>query len=269
MCAKVAFVKNKAMLLFLLLLILPWCNMARIVSTFPSGTQMLIELGLSEEIVGVSNYCSHENTVQRIGSALSPNLERIASLRPHWVILPQMVGNKKLVDFLKAFSLNSIELKINNLNDLYESLEILGRRFHRQKKAKNIVEGIKRQTALVRRKLFPKRILFVVGVSRALGYFKNITVASRKTFYGDVLEHMGFTVVSPKKGLYPTLSLEDFSQLEIDGVVLITTKEFPENEKLWKRFNKRIRWVRVFQGRHYFVPGPKIVQHLIDIGIRL
>ena len=252
--------------LFFFFSLFSWCSTARIVSTFPSGTEMLVALGTAEEIVGVSNYCHYENSVERIGSALNPNLERIAKLRPNWVILPHMVGNKKLVDFLKAFSLNSIELKIDRLNDLYKSLEILGERFQRKKTAGDIIEGMKRQMAFVKKRTFPKRVLFVVGVSRASGYFKNITVASKKTFYADVLERMGFIIVSPDKGLYPTLGLEKFSQLEIDGVVLITTKEFPEDEKLLKKFNKRIRWVRIFKGRHYFIPGPKIVQHLIAMG---
>ena len=227
---------------------------------------MLVDLGLGDKIVGVSDYCRHKNSVARIGSALSPNLERIAKLRPHLVILPQMAGNKKLVDFLKAFSLNFIELKIDRLSDLYESLETLGKRFQKQETAENLVEGIKRQIGLVKKRTVSKRILFVVGVSWALGYFKNITTASKKTFYGDVLERMGFTVVSVGRERYPTFGPEKFSQLEIDGVVLITTQGVPNDETLWKKFNKRIRWVRTFQGRHFLIPGPTIVQHLIDMG---
>ena len=240
--------------------------LGKIISTFPSGTEILKSLELSDKLIGISDYCKYEKPIKRIGSALNPNLEQMAKLDPDWVILPHMVGNKKLLRFLKGFSINSIELKIDRLNDLYHSLEYLGSQFSKERKAKSIVEEIKKQLAIIKRKNAPQKILFVIGLSQGMGYIKNVTVASRQTFYGDVLEQMGLSVISPNRGRYPILGLEEFAQMNIDGIVMITTKKTSEDKNDWIKLNKKIKWIRFFEGQHYFIPGPKIVYHLMEIG---
>ena len=62
----------------------------RIVSTSPSITETLFDLGAGDRVVGVSDYCHfppQATTRPRIGSYLHPNAEVIARLKPDLVII--------------------------------------------------------------------------------------------------------------------------------------------------------------------------------------
>ena len=65
----------------------------RIISLTPASTEILFALGLDEEIIGVSTYCSRPGKAkekERVGSFSSPNIEKIISLKPDLVILTGM-----------------------------------------------------------------------------------------------------------------------------------------------------------------------------------
>ena len=236
-----------------------------IVSTVPSATEMLRSLHLSEYLVGVSDYCRNERVLPRIGSALVPRLELIARLDPRWVIVPKMAGGGKLTRFLKDRNIRVVSVGIDRLGDLYESLRVLGAHFDRRERAEAVVREIK--TALGPPEREREMVLVVVGAMEMAGHYKHITIASRESFYGDILAHRGFRVVSSGQGLYPSVSLEKFSTLKARGLVFITTKK-NQQEGLWKKLNTSLKWVRILEGPRYLVPGPDIVNALANLGER-
>ena len=65
-------------------------EVARIVSTSPSTTEVLFALGLGNRVVGVSVYCRYPAAAEalpKVGNFLRPNTEVIARLRPDLVIV--------------------------------------------------------------------------------------------------------------------------------------------------------------------------------------
>ena len=59
----------------------------RIVSLAPSLTETLFELGVGDQIVGVTVHCTYPPEAQekeKIGDFVHPNLEKIVSLIPTW-----------------------------------------------------------------------------------------------------------------------------------------------------------------------------------------
>src|SRR5688572_7649590 len=66
----------------------------RIVSLVPSQTELLCDLGLEEEVVGITKFCIHprrwQETKTRVGGTKKLNHEVIRSLSPDLVI-----GNKE------------------------------------------------------------------------------------------------------------------------------------------------------------------------------
>ena len=66
----------------------------RIVSLVPSQSELLWDLGLREELVGITKFCIHPTnmfkTVARIGGTKTINIEKIRSLQPDLII-----GNKE------------------------------------------------------------------------------------------------------------------------------------------------------------------------------
>ena len=66
----------------------------RIISTVPSQTELLYDLGLEKEVVGITKFCVHPQawykSKEKIGGTKTLNLEKIKALKPDLII-----GNKE------------------------------------------------------------------------------------------------------------------------------------------------------------------------------
>ena len=65
----------------------------RIISVVPSQTELLYELGLDEEVVGITKFCIHPDdwfeTKTRVGGTKNLNIKSIIELKPDLVIANQ------------------------------------------------------------------------------------------------------------------------------------------------------------------------------------
>lgn len=67
----------------------------RVVSLAPAVTETLLALGAGERLVGVSQYCRGDlGALPRVGSALTPQLEAIARLRPTLIVTSLVAGTQ-------------------------------------------------------------------------------------------------------------------------------------------------------------------------------
>ena len=66
----------------------------RIISVVPSQTELLADLGLSDQLIGITKFCIHPNYIyknkERIGGTKSLNINKIKALKPDLII-----GNKE------------------------------------------------------------------------------------------------------------------------------------------------------------------------------
>ena len=66
----------------------------RIISIVPSQTELLFDLGLDEEVIGITKYCVHPKgwieIKNKVGGTKKLNLEKIKELNPDLII-----GNKE------------------------------------------------------------------------------------------------------------------------------------------------------------------------------
>ena len=62
----------------------------RIISIVPSQTELLADLGLSDEVVGITKFCVHPNewfrSKARVGGTKQLNIETIHALQPDLII---------------------------------------------------------------------------------------------------------------------------------------------------------------------------------------
>ena len=72
----------------------------RIISIVPSQTELLFDLGLDKEIIGITKYCVHpkdwHETKTKVGGTKRLNMETIKELNPDLII-----GNKEENEKLK------------------------------------------------------------------------------------------------------------------------------------------------------------------------
>ena len=102
----------------------------RIVSVVPSQTELLSDLGLDEEVVGITKFCIHPNdwfrNKVRIGGTKNLNIEKIIELKPDVVFANKEENNKGDIDELqKHFPVWTSDIK--DLNDALNMIHQIGK----------------------------------------------------------------------------------------------------------------------------------------------
>lgn len=156
----------------------------RVVSCSPAITRMLFDMGLGEQVVGVTRFCALPpgQDRPRVGDALSFSSEAILSARPD-VILAQTDPAK----FRGVTDIDSgvrvVQLKIESLTDIPAAMRRIGRLLGREAEAHAAAERFERAVDAVRRSVEGKpapRVAFVMGTDRP-------TAAGAGTFVSDMI----------------------------------------------------------------------------------
>lgn len=76
----------------------------RIISLVPSLTELLFDLGLDQEVVGITKFCIHPDswfrTKNRVGGTKNVNIEKIAQLNPDLIIANKEENDKDNISYL-------------------------------------------------------------------------------------------------------------------------------------------------------------------------
>lgn len=97
----------------------------RIVSTVPSITELLSDLGLEDQVVGITKFCVHPalwfRTKNRIGGTKTLNIEKIKELQPDLVIANKEENVKAQIEALQQFT----EVLITEIRTPEDNLELI------------------------------------------------------------------------------------------------------------------------------------------------
>ncbi len=127
----------------------------RIISLAPSTTEILFELGLDKNIVGVSNYCNYPPealTKEKVGSFSQPSIEKIISLKPD-LILVAGLEQQPVADKLKKLRLNFLLVYPSDTKGLISSIRKIGIASGSPKKAEDLIEKINGQIDKLKKKV--------------------------------------------------------------------------------------------------------------------
>ncbi len=193
----------------------------RIISIVPSQTELLWDLGLRDEIVGITKFCIHPKEMHssktRVGGTKTLDIDKIKSLKPDLII-----GNKEenehsqIVELQKEFTVWMSD--IYNLNDAYKAINDIGALVSKKTEAEFLSTNIKKSFSQL--KQINKSVLYLI--------WKNPYMAAGKsTFIGDILNKIGLNNALEHAELrYPELSLIEIKQLNPD-VILLSSEPFP------------------------------------------
>lgn len=192
----------------------------RIVSLVPSQSELLWDLGLRDELVGITKFCIHPkelfNTVKRVGGTKTLHLDVIRDLKPDLII-----GNKEenelsqIIELQKQFKVWMSD--IYTLNDALEMIRSVGIVVHRENEANHLAQDI--EHSFFELKPVHKRTLYLI--------WKPYMAAGRSTFIGDMLQRIGLeNVLEDPKGRYPNLSIDEIKSLNPE-IILLSSEPFP------------------------------------------
>ncbi|MDO8428196.1 MAG: ABC transporter substrate-binding protein [Candidatus Diapherotrites archaeon] len=117
----------------------------RIVSLAPSNTEILLRLGLLNQIAGCTAFCpKFKNSFGPLilGSWLSIDFEKLEFLQPD-IIFTSTFLQESIVFELEKRKLPVLHLDVRSLNDVFQSINFIGKKVNLRDKAYEVMAGMK------------------------------------------------------------------------------------------------------------------------------
>ncbi len=243
----------------------------RIVAAAPNITEICCALGLAEQLVGRTRYCTYPPTIEGvrdIGSLVDANVETLHALRPDLILV---AGTSRAMSERFAHAGLTVEtLPDVTLGDLYTSVLRVGELAGRTKTARQLADGIRADLASVTeryRDVPPARVLLLIGTLAEPP--TPPFVAGPGSFYDDLLRLAGHTNVAPEGGgAFAPLSLEVIANVDPDVIIELdadgTARPGGDEQALrvWRQLGDlravARRRVHVLTGAQHFVLGPRV-----------
>jgi ABC-type Fe3+-hydroxamate transport system substrate-binding protein len=195
----------------------------RIISLVPSITELLHELGLDQETVGITKFCIHPNTWHqtktRVGGTKQVDFKIVKFLNPDFIIANKEENTKEDIAQLKTIAPVYVS-DINTLEECYLFLKDMGEIFHLESELSSLSTKIKENLALVTNCFQQKTVLYFI-------WDDPMFLAGKNTFIDAMLTHVGLNNVCLTER-YPALDLE---KMDSPDFIFLSSEPFPFQEK--------------------------------------
>ena len=197
----------------------------RIVSLVPSQSEFLWDLGLGDELVGITKFCIHPDemfrTVERVGGTKTLNIERIRELKPDLIIANKEENEQSQIELLQT-EFNVWMSDIYNFEDAIRMMDSLGELLGKREKAIQIVNQLKSALPRIKNIFQKQRVAYFI-------WNKPYMCAAQNTFIDFVLKHIGLENALDGLERYPELTEEKLVKLKPD-LCFLSSEPFPFKE---------------------------------------
>lgn len=199
----------------------------RIVSLVPSQTELLFDLGLDKEVIGITKFCTEPEdkvkSVQKVGGTKKFNYDVIAALKPDLII-----GNKE-----ENYEEGINQLKqdcpvwmsdIVTLDDALQMIRQIGILVGAETEANEMADRIENSTSDL--------VKTTNDLDKTAAYFiwqKPYMVAGSDTFIDEMMKLCGLQNIFADQDRYPETEIEILQQQKPD-VVMLSTEPYPFKE---------------------------------------
>ncbi|PCI36222.1 MAG: cobalamin-binding protein [Flavobacteriaceae bacterium] len=197
----------------------------RIISIVPSITELLYDLGLEEQVVGITSYCVHPYhflaTKTSIGGTKKVNLQRVKELNPDFIICNKEENTPEMVTALSEIAPVYVS-DVNTIEDSLDLIQQLGSILSCRTETTNLVTKINYKLDDFKRYIKNKP-------TRKVAYFiwaEPWMVAGNNTFINEILKLNKFENIYQNLDRYPIIKLE---KIRFDGdprIVLLPSEPF-------------------------------------------
>jgi ABC-type Fe3+-hydroxamate transport system substrate-binding protein len=198
----------------------------RIISLVPSQTECLADLGLHEEVVGITKFCIHPQdwfrTKIRVGGTKQVNIKLVHELKPDLIIANKEENVKEQVEELSQYYPVWVS-DVNNLSDALDMIVSLGTITGVENKARDI--AIKIKAGFSRLKIInnkPKTAYLI--------WKGPYMTAGGDTFIHSMLEACGFENIYKSRLRYPEISIAELQTANCE-ILLLSSEPYPFSQK--------------------------------------
>lgn len=219
----------------------------RLVVTSPATADIMDRLDL--DLVGVSDTSlstipERYDDVERIGMAMSPDTEKIATLDADWILGPASLKND-LQPKYTAIGVKSIFLNLESVEGMYQSIDDLGKIFGREKQAQAMINEYNDFMVEYKSRIEGKESPEVLVL---MGFPGSFSVATEHSYTGSLVKLAGgHNVYDGENANYIVANTEDILKKDpdiiictahggLDEVAYKYLKDDFKNNDIWQHF---------------------------------
>ena len=253
----------------------------RLVSTTPSITETLFDIGIGDRIVGDSQFTTYPpeaSKIEKIGGLYDANWEKIVELEPDLVLM--LETNESYRSQCQKLGIESLAVDHVTMEGVLASYDLIGKRLGPEvmQKAQASKTALKEKLDTLQAQgesLTPVRVLICIDRTRESGPLQNIYVAGTNPYYQDVIRWAGGINVAESTGLaFPNITAEAIVAMNPDVIIDLmmgvetassTGETGTQKDELisdWKTLGDAVNAVKT--GRIYIItenyttiPGPR------------
>lgn len=206
----------------------------RIVSLVPSLTELLIDLGLEQELVGRTKFCIHPadkiKSISKIGGTKNVNIEAVLNLKPDLILANKEENTRQDIEaFVGKSSVHLTE--IANYSQAIESILEIGQLTNRISESQLLVAQIESSFS---------NLAVPANTNETVCYLiwnDPIMTIGNDTYIHDMLDKCGFKNVFGDQSRYPTISAQELKQ-SAPKYIFLSSEPFPFKDKHINQFKE-------------------------------
>ncbi|HET8963487.1 MAG TPA: helical backbone metal receptor [Chitinophagales bacterium] len=200
----------------------------RIISLVPSQTELLCDLSLKGNLVGITKFCVHpigltkEKTI--VGGTKNLRMSVIENLQPDLIIANKEENVKEQIESLAEKYPVWIS-DVNNYADALEMITAIGEITNTITIAEKIITTIEKEKLRFTSEINQenKSALYLIWKDPFMS-------VGSDTFIHDMLQHAGFKNAVGDLNRYPELNVEEIKTLQPE-IILLSSEPYPFKEK--------------------------------------
>lgn len=193
----------------------------RIISLVPSQTELLFDLGLDMEIIGITKFCIHPREKfkrsTKIGGTKMLDLLKIRELKPDLIIGNKEENDRTQIEHLmKEFPVWMSDIQV--LPEAVDMIKQIGELTGRSEKANVISDDINKQFLNLNKKQKLVRTAYFIWKDPYM-------LAGKQTFIDDMLNRAGYeNVISDNR--YPVINADKLKDLKPE-LIFLSSEPYP------------------------------------------
>ena len=229
----------------------------RIISLVPSQTELLVDLGLRDKLVGITKFCIHPKELRKeltvVGGTKNLHYSEIEKLSPDLIICNKEENTEEIVLKLKEIA----PVWVSDIYSIEDSLQMV--------QSLGAICGVSKKAAIICSKIRSEKNAFLDFIKekpkKKVAYViwkKPFMIAGKNTFINTLLEINGFqNICEDKDSRYPEVD-KDF--LKEADEILLSTEPFPFKEKYAIKLEEEINVpTKIVDGEYFSWYGSRLI----------
>ena len=225
-------------------------------SLVPSQTELLIDMGLEEKLVGITKFCVHPKYLRKtkkvVGGTKQVHVNKIRDLQPDLILCNKEENTPEMVKDLEAIAPVHVS-DIIEIEDAFEMMLQYGQLFNREELAVTMVNSIRKKISAledIKKGNPPKKVAYLI-------WQEPLMVAGKSNFIDTLLQLNNFENVYTEER-YPETNLEELKEKEPE-LVLLSSEPYPFSEKHIEIFENSGAEIKLVDGEYFSWYGSRLL----------